>query len=173
MKKLILLRHAKSSWDDPGLDDHDRVLNRRGKAAVPVIGGWLSSRRHIPDLVLCSSAVRTRQTIDGLRKAIAGIPAPIIEADLYHASPERMLERLRALPRTCSTVMLVGHQPGIGSLTRQLADGTETRRCRRAFEHFPTAAAAVLELTADDWRNLHYGSARFTDFAKPKELMDA
>lgn len=173
MKKIILLRHAKSSWDDPSLDDHDRPLNNRGRSAAPVIANWLAHRKHGVDLILCSSAVRTRETVARMRNAVPDLPEPLIEHGLYHASPEMLRERLRALPSDCGAVMLVGHQPGLSSLARQLADGTENRRCRRAYEHFPTAAAAVLELDIGAWTDLSYGAARFVDFAKPRELMEA
>jgi len=173
MKKLILLRHAKSCWTESALDDHDRPLNRRGKSAAPVIGAWLKSRGHRPDVVLCSSAVRTRQTVARMRKKFPELPEPVIERALYHAAPSDMLARLHAIPSDARCVMLVGHQPGLGSMVRKLADGRENRRCRRAFEHFPTAAAAVLEAPPDSWDALDYGTARFVDFAKPRELMDA
>ncbi|MEM1298008.1 MAG: histidine phosphatase family protein [Pseudomonadota bacterium] len=172
MRKLILLRHAKSSWDDPVLEDHDRPLNKRGHAAAPVIGEWLKYRHHKPDFVLCSSAKRTQETVQRLRKVMDGLPEPLVERGLYHASPADMLARLQQLPASVGSVLLVGHQPGLGALTRKLSDGRENRRCRRAFEHFPTAAAAVLEFDAD-WSALDYATARFVDFAKPRELMDA
>ena len=173
MKKVILLRHGKSSWDDPSLEDHDRPLNPRGRAAAPVIGEWLSYRNHVPDAVLCSSAERTRQTVSGIRSVMPNLPAPEIEPALYHASPGELRERLGKLPRDVEVVLLVGHQPGLGSLTRKLADGHESRRCKRAYEHFPTAAAAVLEFDVEDWAEIDYAKARFVDFAKPRELMDA
>lgn len=173
MKKVILLRHAKSSWDDPSLDDHDRPLNGRGKASAPVIGAWLANRKHVPDRVLCSSSERTKQTVRRMRDTLPGLPDPEVDPELYHASPSTMRDRLAQLPEDCDTVMLVGHQPGLGSLVRKLSDGQERRRCRRAYEHFPTAAAAVLEFDVEDWADLDYQQARFVDFAKPRELMDA
>lgn len=173
MKKVILLRHAKSSWDNPDLDDNVRPLNKRGKAAAPVIGAWLAERRHKPDVVLSSSSERTRQTVKGIKHALPDLPAATFEAGLYHASPDSMLARLNQLPESCNTVLLVGHQPGLGALTRRLSNGDETRRCKRAFEHFPTAAAAVLELDVENWDELDFATARFVDFAKPRELMDA
>jgi len=97
----------------------------------------------------------------------------VIECQLYHASPATMRDRLSRLPNECDTVLLIGHQPGLGALTRKMADGREKRRYRRAYEHFPTAAAAVLELDIEGWSGLAYASARFVDFAKPRELMDA
>ena len=173
MRKIVLLRHAKSSWSDPTLADHDRPLNARGKAAAPVTGEWLAYRQHLADRVLCSSAVRTVETVRRMRVAVPALPAPEIDPGLYHASPGEMLERLRALGPDTGTVMMVGHQPGLGSLVRLLSDGTASRRCARAFEHFPTAAVAVMEVDIADWADLAYGTARFTDFAKPRELMDA
>ena len=173
MKKVILLRHAKSSWSDPTLDDHDRPLNGRGKAAAPVIGAWLAHRKHIPDTVLCSSSERTKQTVRRMKGALPGLPEPEVDPALYHASPTTMRDRLAQLPEDCDTVMLVGHQPGLGALVRKLANGREQRRCKRAYEHFPTAAAAVLEVDVDAWSDLDFAQARFVDFAKPRELMDA
>lgn len=173
MKKVILLRHAKSSWDDPSLDDHDRPLNGRGQKSAPVIAAWLANRRHLPDRVLCSSSTRTRETVDRMKPELPGLPDPEIDPELYHASPSAMRERLAQLPAECDTVMVVGHQPGLGALARKLSDGQERRRCRRAYEHFPTAAAAVLEVDVEDWAELDFAKARFVDFAKPRELQDA
>lgn len=173
MKKVILLRHAKSSWDDPALDDHDRPLNGRGQRSAPVIAAWLAGRKHLPDTVLCSSSKRTRQTVDRMKAEMPEMPDPEVDPGLYHASPCQMRERLAQLPNDCDTVMVVGHQPGLGSLARKLSDGQERPRCRRAFEHFPTAAAAVLEVDVEDWSKLDFAKARFVDFAKPRELMDA
>lgn len=173
MKKLILLRHAKSSWADVSLDDHDRPLNRRGKDAAPVIGAWLHHRGHHPDVIVSSSSKRTLQTIELMQPAMPNLPEPIIERRLYHSTPPEMRDRVTMLPNHAACAMLVGHQPGLGSLLRLLADGSERSRCRRAYEHFPTAAAAVLELPIQTWADLCFGIAHFVDFAKPRELIDA
>lgn len=169
MKRVILVRHGKSSWDDPELDDHDRPLNERGRNAAPVTGAWLAKKGLRPDAVLCSSAKRTRQTAKRMAKAVE-LPEPQIDRHLYHAAPSAMRDRLAALDRAHETVMLIGHQPGLGSLTRKLSDGTARPRCARAFEHFPTAAAAVLEFDIDDWSEIADATGRFVDFALPREL---
>lgn len=171
MKKLILLRHAKSSWKDPELDDHERPLNGRGRRAAPAIGGWLAGHGHRPDRVLCSSARRARETCEGVAGALPGLPEPEIDRRLYHATPDALRERLREIAEPSPTAMLIGHQPGIGALTRKLAGGKVRPGCRRAFEHFPTAAAAVLEFDIEAWRDLCYGMGRFVDFAVPREVM--
>ncbi len=173
MKKVILLRHAKSSWDEAATEDHDRPLNKRGRASAPLISRWLSQRRHLPDVVLCSSSARTCETVSRMRSATPDLPEPVVERELYHASPSAMRDRLAKLPCDCDTVMLVGHNPGLGSLVRKMADGRENRRCRRAYEHFPTGAAAVLELDLDDWSKIGFSQGRFVDFAVPRELIDA
>ncbi|MEM9046409.1 MAG: histidine phosphatase family protein [Pseudomonadota bacterium] len=172
MKKVILLRHAKSSWSDPNVDDHDRPLNKRGKAAAPVIAQWLAHRAHLPDTVLCSSAKRTRQTVKRMKMVLPELPDPKVDKSLYHAPPDDMRSRLVKLPKGCDTVLLVGHQPGIGALARKLSEARVRRRCARAFQHFPTAAAAVLEFDIRDWSELDYHGARFVDFAVPSELTE-
>lgn len=169
MKKVILVRHGKSSWADPTLEDHDRPLAPRGLAAAPVIAAWLEGRGHRPDLVLVSSSLRTRETCERMAEAVA-MPEPLVEAGLYHAAPQQLLARLRDLPESVETVMVVGHQPGLGGFARKLARPPVRPRCARAFEHFPTAAAAVLLPEADRWANLAFATCAFVDFAKPREL---
>ncbi|MEM7423379.1 MAG: histidine phosphatase family protein [Pseudomonadota bacterium] len=173
MRKVILMRHAKSSWDDPRLDDHDRPLNGRGKRAAPAMARWLTSRGHLPGQILWSSSTRTRATVKLMRRTVPDLPSPRIACALYHAAPDTMLGYLRDAPEDVDTVMLVGHQPGLGALTRMLTGGQPPRRCARAFEEFPTAAAAVLEIDVPGWAVLDYCTARFVDFAKPRELLDA
>lgn len=170
MKTVILLRHAKSSWADPELPDHERPLNKRGWQAAPRMAEWLAHRGHLPDTILSSSSLRTRQTVARMAEAVPALPEPVLDSTLYHAAPERMRERLRRLPNSCASVMLVGHQPGLSAFARKLAGGRVRPRCARAFEHFPTAAAAVLTVPIDDWAALRCGTADFVDFAVPKEL---
>jgi phosphohistidine phosphatase len=95
MKRLILTRHAKSSWDDPLMNDHDRPLNERGKAAAADLGQWLASRGYVPSEVLCSDAVRTRATFSGLAPALPGAPVLDLKPALYPAGPDVMLAVLR------------------------------------------------------------------------------
>ncbi|MEM7687202.1 MAG: histidine phosphatase family protein [Pseudomonadota bacterium] len=173
MKKLILLRHAKSSWKDAQLSDHDRPLNKRGQQASPVIASWLMELEHAPDHVFCSTSVRTRETYAMMQDVMTALPAAEYSAELYHAAPDTMLDLIRTAPKDAECVMLVGHQPGLGAMTRVLSRERATRRCERAFQHFPTAAAAVLEFDVEDWGQVDYAMAKFVDFAMPRELMDA
>ncbi|MEL6773907.1 MAG: histidine phosphatase family protein [Pseudomonadota bacterium] len=170
MKTVILLRHAKSSWADPELDDHDRPLNKRGKASAPLIADWMKRSGYRPDRVLCSSAKRTRQTLKRMRDAMPDLPQAILEPRLYHADPGVMFGLLSEQPDQSDTVLVLGHQPGLSAFARKLVNGHVRPRCVRAFQHFPTAAAAVLTLPVARWEDLAPNSAAFIDFAVPREL---
>jgi phosphohistidine phosphatase len=167
VKRLFLLRHAKSSWDDPDLDDRDRPLAPRGRRASKLIAGHVRRERITPSLVLCSSARRTRETLERVVPA-ADAANVSIEDRLYGASSDGLLQRLREVPADVESVMLVGHQPAIQELALDLAgDGAELARVRAKF---PTAALATL-LFAGDWSELAPGSAELVAYVKPKELV--
>ncbi|MEM7507888.1 MAG: histidine phosphatase family protein [Pseudomonadota bacterium] len=169
MKTLLLMRHAKSSWAEPGLSDFDRPLNRRGIEAAPRMAHWLEERRLIPDTILVSSAMRTRQTIDLMREAVPTLPEPSFEKRLYHAAPGEMLNTLARLPDTAKQVMLIGHEPGLSILTQQFAGGQADADCARAFSHFPTAAIAVLKFEIEEWSGIARQIGSFVSFAVPRE----
>lgn len=171
MKRLILFRHAKSSWADEALDDHDRPLNERGRLAAPLMGAWLARRGYAPEHVLCSSSERTRETWARASGAFEGPPEPAIDPRLYHADPATMLALLRAAPAPARCVAMIGHQPGIGGFARKLAGAEVPASCARAFTKFPTAACAVIDFDADDWAGVGFGAGRFHSFATPRELV--
>ncbi len=170
MRRLILFRHAKSSWDEPSLDDHDRPLAPRGLAAAPRMGAWLAERGYAPDAVLTSTSARTLETWELARAALPGAPDPVVTSRLYHADPATMLAVLRRAPAEARTVAIVGHQPGISGFARKLSGGRVAPSCARAFKRFPTAAVAVLDFETPDWGALDWGAGRFHTFATPKEL---
>jgi phosphohistidine phosphatase len=166
VKRLFLLRHAKSSWDDPRLDDRERPLAPRGRRASKLISEHLRRERIAPSLVLCSSAMRTRETLERVMPAL-GAADVSVEDGLYEASAEALLRRLREVPRDMESVMLVAHQPAIQELALDLAgDGADLARVRAKF---PTAALATL-LFVGDWSELGPGSAELVAYVKPKEL---
>ncbi len=171
MRTLVLLRHAKSSWADPDLEDFDRPLNQRGRLAAPLMGAWLVERGLRPDIVFSSSSARTRETWERARVAFPD-PPPVEETDrLYHAAPDAMLAILRGAPAEAACVLMIGHQPGIGAFARRLSAPEQPAHCARAFQKFPTAAAAVLTFDVADWGEVDYGAGRFTQFAVPGELV--
>jgi phosphohistidine phosphatase len=167
MKRLFLLRHAKSSWDEPGLSDHDRPLAPRGVRATAVMAGHLRSEAIAPELVLCSSAQRTRETLEGIRDALGPDFVEEIERDLYAASAEHLLERVRAVDDAIESVMLIGHNPGIEGLALGLAGGGDKLEAME--RKFPTGALATLVFDGR-WRRLKPGAAELIDFVTPKEL---
>ncbi|WP_101065505.1 SixA phosphatase family protein [Roseovarius salinarum] len=165
--RLILIRHAKSSWDDPALDDHARPLNDRGRRDAPRIGAWLAKHGHVPDLVLCSTAARTRETWDLIAPTLPeGIPVSCVP-DLYDAGPRDMIAVIHRAEAPC--VAVIGHNMTIGQVARQLA---EARPDHPKFNKYPTAATLVLDFDTDDWRGVLPGTGRVVDFVVPKDLPD-
>jgi phosphohistidine phosphatase len=166
-KRLFLLRHAKSSWDDPGLADHDRPLAPRGRRAAKAMGDHLRRRRITPEVVLCSSARRAQETLEGIAPLVGDAAAVLIEPELYPASAGDLLERLRRLPDTTDSALLVGHNPAIQDLALTLAGVGPTRA---AIERkYPTAGLATLGFEGS-WSELAAGMADLVDFVTPKKL---
>jgi phosphohistidine phosphatase len=166
VKRLFLLRHAKSSWDDPSLDDHDRPLAPRGRRASALIAEHMDRNRIEPAFVLCSSARRTRETLELVRPGLGPVEVRV-ERGLYGASSEALLRRLREVPGEVDSVMLIGHQPAIQELALHLAaEGSELEQLRAKF---PTAALATLSF-AGEWKELGEGDAELIAYVKPKQL---
>jgi phosphohistidine phosphatase len=158
--RLLLLRHAKSSWDDPVLGDHERPLARRGERAAKLIGEHLRGEHAPVSLVLCSSARRTRETLE----LVAPAGEIVIEDELYGASADRLLERLRAVPDEVDSVLLIGHNPAIHALAVGLSGSTEL-----ADRKFSTGALAALTFDRP-WAALEPGCASLDSFVTPREL---
>ena len=168
MKTIHLLRHAKSSWKDTALSDHDRPLAKRGRAAAKTVAAYLKRRGIVPDLVICSTATRARQTFKPIAKAIK--PAEVVLEDRIYAVPERQLLRyLRVMPERTGSVLLIGHNPGLHALALALADAASRRRLPPADGKFSTGALATLRF-AGTWKKLRPGSAALAGFATPKEM---
>lgn len=167
-KRLILLRHAKSAWDDQETADFDRPLSSRGRKAAPAIGAYLARAGYLPDLVLCSSARRAVETLD---QAMAGWeikPTVRKQKSLYLAMPREMLKRLQSVDKEQRCVMLVGHNPGIADLANWLChEGDATSRAAMS-RKFPTGAVAVIDFDVQDWREVDAETGRLVAFTTPK-----
>lgn len=166
-----MLRHAKSSWDDPALDDHDRPLAPRGRRAVESIAEHLRVKRLDATQVLCSSSRRTRETFDGL-----GVDGEcLIERELYSASGREVLARLHQVPDEVGSVLVIGHNPAMQSLVLMLAgagasgEPSADSRLDRIKQKFPTGALATLSFDGR-WSELRPGHTTLTDFVRPKTL---
>ena len=171
MKTLLLLRHAKSAWSDVRLADHDRPLNRRGERAARAMADHVAAAVTRPDLVLCSTALRTRQTLAPLVDRL-GTPTPpiLLEKSLYLASQASLLAQLRAVTDAASTVLLVGHNDGIGDLAAALAGSGSPEALALLHEKYPTGTLAVLAVPGETWSGLAPGAARLVEFTRPRDL---
>lgn len=167
MKTLYLLRHAKSSWAEAGRRDFDRPLNARGRAAAAETGRYLAAHAMAPDLILCSAAQRTRETVALILPALAAEIVIRIEAGLYGATSDALLERLGRLGSEISSVMIVGHNPGLEDLARHLATGGPKEDLARLAAKYPTAALAVIRTGARTWDSLSVERGQLERFVVP------
>ncbi len=161
-RRLILTRHAKSAWDDPQIPDHDRPLNDRGRRSAAELGDWIASRGYEPEEVLCSSALRTRQTWE----VIAATPLEVrplvrVEPGLYHASADKMLTMLRTA--SYPTVMMLGHNPGIAEFAAMLPARMPTNA---EFRRYPTCATLVVDFQIQNWSEVAPGLGSVMDFVR-------
>jgi phosphohistidine phosphatase len=168
--RLMLLRHAKSDWNRPGLSDHDRPLNARGREAAPKIGTYMARHALMPDLIVASTATRVRETLDLALPAFKTAPKVKREPRLYEAAPETLMKVAQETPRTVGTLMLVGHNPGLAELASLLVATGKAEARRRLAEKFPTGALAVIDFDLDDWRKLEPQSGRLDRFVVPRAL---
>ena len=149
MKTLMLLRHAKSSWKDESLDDHERPLNKRGKRAAPLMGRLLKKEALVPDLIISSTAVRARTTAEAVAESSGYARAVELDEELYLAPAGKLLDVAARIPGdTVRSLLLVAHNPGMEDLVAMLSGRSE---------RFPTAALAVFDLSVDRWRDVALG----------------
>ncbi len=169
MKRLLLLRHAKSSWDDPELDDFDRPLAPRGERAARLMGSHMAAKVAPPSVVLCSPARRARDTLDLVLPAVYGVPV-VFERELYVFEHRPLLARLREVTEENRAVMVVGHNPALEDLTNDLAGPqSDSVAVTRLGEKYPTATLAELAFDGP-WADLATGAARLAGFTRPKDL---
>jgi len=169
MRFLYLLRHAKSSWADPDLPDHDRPLTPRGERAARRIAGHIRRERIRPGLVLCSTAARARRTLEIIAPAMGDAVPVRVEDGLYGVDAEDLLSRLREVPDEVDAVLVVGHNPGLQELAVELAGDGNAGALRRLNERFPTGALATLT-TAGHWTELGAGTTRLESLIVPRDL---
>ena len=170
MKKLAILRHAKSSWDDLRLDDFNRPLNERGWKAARRMGRELKKRGLKFDLVLSSTSARTRETIDGVQ-AHFDFDAPIeFVPELYLASETVLMRTIRGLGENVDAPLIVGHNPGLEQLVASLSHSDSKGLRHRVAGKFPTGALAILDLPVHHWSKATPGRGEIVELILPREL---
>ena len=168
MRRLFLLRHAKSSWQTEGQEDFDRPLNARGRKAVPMIGSYLQDNGCSPDLILCSTACRARETLGLLLPCLRGEATITLEDTLYLASADRLLARVKETGDGFTDLMIIAHNPGMQDLTLTLAAfGTDLPTVR---EKYPTAALAQIDFDANSWASIDPQAGVLARFVTPRAL---
>lgn len=159
-RRLILVRHAKSDWDNPDLADHDRPLNPRGRRAARLLGDWLAGRGYEPEEVLCSTSLRTCQTWEGAEAAVLeSRPDLVLLPQLYNADADMLMQVLRQARQ--QTVMMIAHNPGIGEFAAKLPAQPPFDEM---FRKYPTAATLVVDFQIDDWSAVQPGTGSLRDF---------
>lgn len=171
-KQLVLLRHAKSSWDDPLQEDFDRPLAKRGRKAARRIAEWLDEQEIRPQLVLCSPAARTRETLDLIQGALSPAAQIVYEKRLYLADMDDLLTRIRETDDAVGCLLLIGHNPGLQDLAVALAPPSTKKDRARLVDKFPTAALARFDTGAAGWSGLAPGKTRLLDFVRPGDFDD-
>jgi phosphohistidine phosphatase len=162
MKRLYLIRHAKSSWENPLLNDFDRPLNKRGMRDAPRMAKRLKEKDICPDLIITSPAIRTLSTCNVLASML-GFPheSVVKEKQLYHADEDHLFEILQRTPGHYKNVFMIGHNPGLSNFANELTVGSNFQ--------IPTCGVVGLAFALDDWHNIAYGMGKLLFFIYPKQ----
>lgn len=172
MREIYLLRHAKSSWAEPTIDDFDRPLAKRGLKAGKKVARYLAEAGIRPDAVLCSAARRTRQTLELVQEACKPGATVLIERGLYLAGARKLLNRIRKLPDSAGSVLVIGHNPGMQELAMLLTGSGQLDMVQAMLAKFPTAGLAVFRSGAEHWADVQIESGELVSYVYPKALPD-
>jgi phosphohistidine phosphatase len=170
MLTLSLLRHAKSSWANPLLEDFDRPLAIRGQKSAPRTGTFIAERGLIPDLVLCSGSARTRETLERAMETWRPVPEIVHDDALYHATVPALFAQLRVATDDKPHVMMVGHNPGLHSFALQVVGSGGGGDLRSLAHGYPSGTLAVITFQKAHWRQVKPGDGHLTLFVSPKQL---
>jgi len=172
MRRLMLLRHAKTERAEPGTRDRDRKLTKRGRADAPVIGAYMAHHGLLPDLALVSPVTRAQETWTLIAPAFAKTPRVTRDERIYNVSPERLISII-AETRGARSLLIVGHNPSLHDVAVQLIAAGDVEARERVSEKLPTSGLVVIEFSIDDWSKLHSRSGRLEHFVTPRLLAGA
>jgi phosphohistidine phosphatase len=167
MRRLLLLRHAKTDRAKPGERDRDRKLMPRGRIDAPIIGTYMARHRLVPDLAVVSPATRTMETWELVAAAFANKPRMMPDERIYNAGTDRLVELIRQT-HDARTLLVVGHNPGLHDLAEQLIGSGDVETREDLNEKLPTSGLVVIDLAFDDWSKLHDGAGRLERFVSPR-----
>jgi phosphohistidine phosphatase len=170
MRRLMLLRHAKSDWSLPGQSDHQRDLAPRGRKAAPLMGRYMADHNLVPEHAIVSTATRTRETWRLVADMFPNNPTVEFEDRIYEASPRAILAAIAEAPRSASSLLVVGHNPGFHDTANLLVESGDKRLRKTLSEKFPTGALAVIDLDIEDWAGIRPASGRLESFVTPRAI---
>ncbi len=173
MRRLMLLRHAKSDSSPAHPRDHERPLSAAGRETAPQIADYLAKHALDPDLVVCSTAVRARETVDRGASAFERKPRIIYDSRVYNADPDKLLNVVQETPDTVHTLLLVGHNPGLQCFAGLLIATGDVEIRQQLLADFPPAGLAIIDFQVDDWRKVHAQGGRLDRFVTPQLLSSA
>ncbi len=170
MPRLLLLRHAKSSWDVPGLNDHDRPLNSRGRHAAPLMGRHIAAHALLPERIVCSTARRTRETLAGLLPYLDREMDIRLSRDLYDSGPADYIDVIRAFGGTARVLLIIGHNPTLQETAVELVGTGNPALIDTIATEYPTASLAVIDFPEKKWSEITPHGGRIVAFFQPREL---
>lgn len=173
MRRLILLRHAKSDWASPGAPDYARALSPRGREAARRIGAYMAHHALEPDQVVCSTAARTRQTWDVVAAELSANIPVAFDQRIYESGAYDILGTIEQTMSGVHVLLLVGHNPGLRDLAELLIASGDVEARQRLLEKLPTAGLVVIDFPLDDWHKLHPKAGRLDRFVAPYMLETA
>ncbi len=173
MRRLLLLRHAKTERAAPGQRDRDRKLTERGRTDAPVIGAYLVRHDFVPDLAIVSPVTRAAETWALVAASLANTsPRVVNDERIYNAAPETLIDLVRETTRA-SSIIVVGHNPGLHDLAMQLIASGDVEARERISENLPTCGLVIIDFPFNDWSRLHINAGRLERFVSPRMIAEA
>ena len=172
VKTLILMRHAKSSWDNPHKDDFDRPLNSRGRESAQMVAKHIHSLGFKPELTLCSSSVRCKETLELVIPYFSKTMHTRYLDDLYLAPERAILEIIKSIELSIDQMLVIGHNPGLSDLSQSLTYSSKNQNDYFETQQFPTSAASIFEMNIKNWLDFKLSESKIIDFVTPKNLLE-
>jgi phosphohistidine phosphatase len=172
MRRLLLLRHAKTERAEPGERDRDRKLTARGRADAPLIGGYLVHHKLVPDVAFVSPVTRAAETWALVASSFKKPPRVVQDERIYNAAAETLIRLIREAPGEARSLILVGHNPALHDLAVRLIASGDIEARERVKEKLPTSGLVIIDFPIDTWTSLHANAGRLERFVSPRLIAD-